>query len=449
MRQAGRDMMPASTLPRTSGTAHLQPLPRRLQVPLTRPRASRRRSGAAFLGALGVTALVINVAGQEPVPVPPLFGPQPSITCPVDAVRLAPGTNVQRVVDSYPGRTTFCFEAGVHAISGAITPKTGDTLIGEFGAILDGTGWTTTDTTQAAIRAHNADVDNVTIRNLVIRNMPQKGIHAFKDFSDRWLIEYNEIASSHTGIQFPNSSMIRNNYIHHNVGSDPLSITAAQRGGGYVGYYATDTTFDTNEIAYNGMEQKVMDSVNVTFRNNFVHHNVGDGIWYDESNANALVEGNRVEDNGRNGIFYEAGLGSIIRNNTVRRSADTGIFISTSMNGQIRQNILEDNFRGITYFINCGALSEGRGRDLTNNTAQDNTIRVGTQSGAFANGFSYTGDCTASQIAEYRDGSKNLTFSRNIYHVPSPTGSYWLWDGLKGWSQWQAFEHDLDGVVAP
>ena len=40
-----------------------------------------------------------------------------------------------------------------------------------------------------------------------------------------------------------------------------------------------------NEIAYNGLEQKVMESVNVTFRNNFVHHNVGDGIWYDSDNT--------------------------------------------------------------------------------------------------------------------------------------------------------------------
>jgi hypothetical protein len=50
--------------------------------------------------------------------------------------------------------------------------------------------------------------------------------------------------------------------------------------------HADNTTFDSNEIAYNGREQKVGQSANVTFRNNFVHHNAGDGIWYD-SNANA------------------------------------------------------------------------------------------------------------------------------------------------------------------
>ena len=165
----------------------------------------------------------------------------------------------------------------------------------------------------------------MTIRNLVIRKMPQKGIHAFHWMSDHWTIEYNEIAFNKYGLEFPPDSIIRNNYIHHNVGN-ASSPTPAERGGGYVGYYAHQTTFDSNEIAYNGPEQKVMESANVTFRNNFVHHNLGDGIWYDGDNTGTLVEGNRVEDNGRNGIFYEASNGGIIRNNTVRRNAgDAGV----------------------------------------------------------------------------------------------------------------------------
>ena len=50
-----------------------------------------------------------------------------------------------------------------------------------IGAILDGTGWSTTDDTQAAFRVYddpndpndpNGPIDYVTIRNLVIRNMP-------------------------------------------------------------------------------------------------------------------------------------------------------------------------------------------------------------------------------------------------------------------------------------
>ena len=79
------------------------------------------------------------------------------------------------------------------------------------------------------------------------------------------------------------NATIRNNYIHHNVGN-PSSPIPGERGGGYVGQYADNTIVDNNEIAYNGPEQKVGLSANVTFRNNFVHHNLGDGIWYDLNN---------------------------------------------------------------------------------------------------------------------------------------------------------------------
>ena len=153
-------------------------------------------------------------------------------------------------------------------------------------------------------------------------------------------------------------------------------------------FRADNTTFDSNEIAYNGPEQKVGQSANVTFRNNFVHHNLGDGIWYDSNtNAGALIEGNRVEDNGRNGIFFEASIGATIRNNTVRRIAWDAVFISMSQNAQIYNNSLEANFGGIEYFLNCDALSLGD--DVKNNAAYDNTVVVGTQSYAYASGFSY------------------------------------------------------------
>src|SRR4030095_7281430 len=103
----------------------------------------------------------------------------------------------------------------------------------------------------------------------------------------------------------------------------------AERGGGYQGHRADNATIDNNEIAYNGAEQKVVQSTNVAFRNNFVHHNIRDGIWYDTNpNAGALIDGNRVEDNGRNGIFFEASIGATISNNTVRRTPGDGIFIS-------------------------------------------------------------------------------------------------------------------------
>ena len=87
-------------------------------------------------------------------------GPQAAITCPAGAFLIAPnhpGDFIPSIVNSHPAGTTFCLRAGVHSLTSSITPKTGDTFVGEYGAILDGTGWTTTDDTQAAFRAHNRE----------------------------------------------------------------------------------------------------------------------------------------------------------------------------------------------------------------------------------------------------------------------------------------------------
>lgn len=398
-----------------------------------------RRQASPALSEQNITTAEVPWAG--------IAGPQRTIACPGGAVDVPPGTNIQRVVDTHPDRTTFCLKAGVHTITAAITPKGGNTFVGEYSAVLDGKGWKTTDPTQGAFRAHNQDIDDVTIRNLVIRNMPQKGIHAFRDFADRWTIEYNEIASNQTGLSYPNHSVVRNNYIHHNV-QNPSADDPGKRGGGYGGYRSTDTILDTNEIAYNGPEQKVMDSVNVTFRNNFVHHNVGDGIWYDGGNPGAVIENNRVEDNQRNGIFYEASSSGVIRDNTVRRSGDTAVFISASQKVEIYNNQLESNVRGIIYFIDCALTGPDRALDLTNASARDNTIRVGSQRGAIANGFTYARGCSSAQLTAYLNGSKNLTFSRNTYYVPLPTGSYWLWNGSMPWSEWRSLGQDIDGAIA-
>jgi parallel beta-helix repeat protein len=425
----------------------------RLSATYTRTRLT---GGLLVIGVLGGIAAFSSSNARltregKALSAPFAAGPQTAIACPAGSISVSTGTNIQTFVDVYPGKSTFCLKAGVHPIASAITPKTGNIFVGEFGAILDGTGWMTTDPDQGAFGAHNQDIDDVTIRNLVIRNMPQKGIHAFKDFSDRWTIENNEISGNVIGVAAPNDSVVRNNYIHHNTG------------GGYAGYGIVGTTFENNEIAYNG-RHKIVGSTNVTFRNNFVHHNLVDGIWYDTENTNGLIEGNRVEDNGREGIFYEVSARGVIRNNMIRRSATSGIFVSTSKGMEIYNNTLEDNLRGIQYFVDCGAVGGGRIRfDLANNSAHDNTVIVGTRRGAYANGFAHISSCTATQIAPYLNGSRNLTFRNTSYVIPAGTGKYWFWglrgapswssglwglSSLKSWREWQAMGQDTAGVLS-
>ena len=406
------------------------------------------------------TVTVTDNSSPPPPPPPPStgVGPQSSISCPATRVDIFPTDTVgviQSLVNANPGATTFCFHAGTYQINGSITPKTGNTFVGEFGAILDGTGWTTTDDTQAPFRVYddpndpndpNTAIDNVTIRNLVIRDMPQYGIHGSHTRSaNNWTIANNEVAFGKFGVMFTSNSHILNNYIHDNVG-DPTSPTPGLRGGGYVGQYAHNTTVDSNEIARNGPEQKVGLSLNVRFTNNFVHHNLRDGIWFDLNNNDrtvplaAIIQGNRIEDNRGNGIVFEISIGADIANNTFLRNGEDAVLITVSQNANIHDNVLDGNFGGIEYFLNCGSFSEGF--DLRNNAAYDNTVTITTavaQNFGYLNGFSHLSQCTSTQLAPYLNGDKNLTFSRNTYHVPALSYTrYFLWSGWKDWTQWRA-----------
>jgi parallel beta-helix repeat protein len=409
-------------------------------------------SGSNFsVGTTTVTATATSGDGQKKTctfdvtvtdnsaPPPPVsgIGPQSTITCPAGAVNISPGTSINPIVDASAAGTTFCFTAGVHNLDRSIIPKTGNTFVGQYGAILNGT-WTSNDDTQAAFRAYNQDIDNVTIKNLVIKNF-RRGIHASAGnpvVATNWTIEYNEIGPNYSGVVFPSASLVRNNYIHHNTAF------------GYFGLYSHNSVFESNEVSYNGWEQKITESANVTVRNNFIHHNIGAGIWYDANNTLALVEGNRLEDNGHVGIWYEISSGGTIRNNTIRRSADAGVFISTSKDTVIHNNLFEDNFRGITYFVNCASVDGSH--DLATVSAYDNAINISSNSasGSIAAVFSYAGACTALQVAPYKNGQKALTFTHNAYDVVSPGSNLnFYWDGFKLWSEWQALGHDTTGTV--
>jgi len=395
--------------------------------------------------ALGV-AMSVEVPGAGQSAQPPAAssnsrivsdaGPRADIACPAGAIAVTPGTDIPSLVQQKDGNTTFCLKAGVHSIAAAIMPKSGDTFVGEYGAILDGSGWTTTDATQGAFRAHNVDVDDVTIRNLVIRRMPKRAIHAYYWMSDRWTIEHNELAYNGSGVALPNSSVARANYIHHSTGE------------GYSAFRASDVLFENNNIAFNGT-QKVVAATNATFRGNFVHDNSDAAIWYDGDCTGGVVEGNTVQDNAGDGIFVEISSQVTVRNNTLRRNASSGIFISTSKNIETYNNTLEDNWRGIQYFLNCAVVGGGNnGWDLANNTAHDNTIKLGTTSGSFENSLTYTSSCPVEQVAPYLAGSKNLKFVNNRYFVPSTTARYLVWgiNTFKTWSEWQALGNDKTGA---
>jgi parallel beta-helix repeat protein len=431
----------------------------------------------AELGAQAVTGppaapkqVRILVSAEPPPPPPPSGrGPQASIVCPAGAVNVAPGSSIQSAVNANVGATTFCLRAGVHPILGSIMPKSGNTFVGEYGAILDGSAWITNDTPfDGATRdlgffvGINNGVTDVTIRNLVMRDGPEYAVNSYVTAAN-WTVEHNEIHGFRTGVAVGTAGIIRHNWIHHNIGvssSDP-----SLRGGGILLGGSEGTQIVDNEISHNGPEQKFGHSGpglnrRVYVAQNFYHHNVGNGIWNDGDGAGTIIENNTVEDNGTGpnggaGIDIEFSNGVTVRNNTVRRqTGGEGIYVTISRNTTVTGNLLEGNAFGIGLYLDFMSLPPNSPdapwhQDLTNNTISGNTVRV--SAGQYLGMFTISSnDGGVGDRTPYASNAKQNNWSNNTYYAPNTTGNWFMWpwpNTNRSWSQWLAIPQDAGSTL--
>ena len=121
--------------------------------------------------------------------------------------------------------------------------------------------------------------------------------------------------------------------------------------------------------------------------NNYVHDNKSVGLWADTNDNNFLIEGNWIEDNDGQAIFWEISYNMAIRNNVIRHNLvadgpgrirsgdnfpDAAIYISESGGDarvpydlvgsptvEISNNLIEDNYNGVALWENadryCGS----------------------------------------------------------------------------------------------
>lgn len=398
---------------------------------------------------------------QVPAPTPPTTvritavptrGPQAGVTCPANATLVQPGQSIQAAFGS-----VICLKAGVHPVRASITPRTGQTFVGESGAILDGTGWVSTDLDDAIFRSVNNGISNVTIRNLVLQNGPSYGVNAYLTAAN-WTVENCEIHHFRNGISVGTAGVIRNNVIHHNKGisGDPRPEL---RGGGIVLNSSMGVQIVNNEVSYNGTEQKFIYGTrnefnrNVYVADNFYHHNEQNGIWFDGDGAGSIVERNLVEDNGAAGIDLEQTNGVIVRNNTLRRNGAEGIYITISQNTTVMGNILEANRFGITLYLDFASLVPnsppiglGWNQDLANNTISGNTVQAltGQYLGMLILRSHGLGGIDPTP---YVTNAKANTWLSNTYVAPNTTAGWFQWPTTttnvnKTWAQWQAIPQD-------
>jgi len=236
---------------------------------------------------------------------------------------------------------------GTHAWS--LRPKSGDTIVGLPGAVLDGGG--------SINYAIWGNASNLTVRSLEVRNYAPPSSNGMIQFDIQAagivLQDLDVHGSSHAGIKASNGMLITGGRFWNNGTV------------GIAGTSANDVTIEGVEI--DGNNSRNLDHEveaggvkwvgdRMVIRNCYVHHNKGKGLWADIDSDGSLIEGNLIEDNDNEGILIEISTHAVIRNNVANRNGlikhewlwGGGITISSSGYVEIYGNTLADNGNGIT-----------------------------------------------------------------------------------------------------
>ncbi len=284
---------------------------------------------------------------------------------------------------SNPPGSTFWLGPGLHTLGrdqyGQVAAKNGNTYIGGPGAIIDGRGLNN--------YAFTTEARDVTIRHLTVRGFvpPQDQGVVNHDSGAGWVIEHNTIednkgAALMAGVR----QQVRFNCLRNN---GQYGMNAYQPDNAIVGLVV-----EHNEITGNNTDDweakaegcgctggiKFWSVNGADIRSNWVHDNRGAGLWADTNNNDFLIEGNLIEDNDAEAVFYETSYNLVLRNNVLRRNtlvkgkkfADDGddfpvaaVYLSESGGEprvpartdkiEIHDNLFEDNWSGITAWENA------------------------------------------------------------------------------------------------
>jgi hypothetical protein len=216
--------------------------------------------------------------------------------------------------------------------------------------------WTVAAQAIVGLEPNWSPAEDVTVKGLVVEQFGGIAQHGALDSEEAtgWVVEGNEVRNNHgAGICTDGGSVVRGNDVHHN---------------GQLGLCGSGSTLliEGNHVHHNNTEgfkveweaggSKWARTEGLTVRGNYVHDNVGFGLWTDIDNVDVRYQANLVEDNTYGGIFHEISYSATVTGNTIRRNgfsyADwgygAGIIIAHSSDVVVRGNLLEGNYNGIS-----------------------------------------------------------------------------------------------------
>jgi parallel beta-helix repeat protein len=395
-----------------------------------------------------VVGIAILVSTASPV----IARTPPGTRC--RGVRVAPGDNVEALIDHHGQRATFCFARGTYQLSDTIwTARKYPTLDLRAGAVIDGQNGSFTGISGRGARSgrRGTVILGGTFQHFGNANDP--GWIAPVILSDGWTVRRAEFRENFNSglLVLGNKARVSSVHVHHN-GQYGLSV--ARPCGDCSG--PTGVIIENSEIAYNNTRQldpgydaggtKFSGGTNGTIvRGNEIHDNYGSGVWFDSFHKNARIYDNIIYDNYRWGIFWEASYGSRIHHNSLRGNG-VGDGSSNAFNGQLVVVDSDGGANGIEVYENAIsgsaipiALVDDSNRSSSTRSVfvHDNVLTLGGEAN-LVGGFGvdlFTADA-------------NNRFERNTYRVRDRSETYWAWNGQTlTWSQWRAVGHDNDGSL--
>jgi hypothetical protein len=300
-------------------------------------------------------------------------------------------------------------------------------------------------------RAFQGTAANVTISGLTIEKYATPFSRGtIEPTGAGWIIEDNLLRDGHgIGIETGDFTVARRNTVQRYM----------QLGLGGVG---SGAVVEDNEVAYSNNPQAIAygwaaggakwhNTQDLVVRGNYIHHNMGPGLWTDIDNIRTLIEYNQVDDNSRMGIYREISYDAIIRFNSASRNGFAmpktqpvrggGIAIRSSSNVEIYGNTLTDNKAGIDINQNVTRTGLYGAYGVVNLYVHDNTVTMRTGLSGLTVG---NGDST------FFSG-KNNRFENNTYNLGSQTRPFWWWNAATSRQdsltveEWQAAGEDVTG----
>lgn len=301
--------------------------------------------------------------------------------------------------------------------------------------------------------AFSGEANDVFISGLTIEKYGGRGQMSaiWANDGQRWIIENNTVRlNSAGGVAFGEGTQILNNRIIQNgqiglsgEGDDVLVQGNEIAYNNYAGYDAGWEAGGTKFVATDGL----------IVRDNYVHHNHGQGLWTDIDNINTLYENNLIVYNDGIGLLHEISFDAVIRNNIVKFNHPTlgsvydaaQIMISSSSNVEVTGNevvMSEAGGNGII-IIQQNRGSGGLGAyEARNNLIHDNTLVYLSDAGE-------SGAALSVEDAEwFWDVSVNR-FENNTHIVSSAEDVVFGWQNeVRTWEEFTAFGQERDSILS-